>query len=160
MFDAHHDALFPRSPDARKHIASLRKSGYAGKQLLDLCERDLCGLDDDWITAGMLLGIFSDGAIFGVRESLTPASITDASLCLRGYDLAELRDPDGVMHHIHMHGFPGGELGYQGDLSDQARAQELTPLWQTLDWGLTPCGFGMSGKPFLLSIDLVPLQVD
>jgi len=138
MFDQHHDALPPRTKAARDRIVELLASSPTGQDMLDLCVWDLFKLDDDWITAGMSLGLLDDAVIFGVRD--------------RGRDLETFMSPDGALHHIHMHGFPGPCLAYQGDLSDRGRLDELVGLWDALDW--RPGCFGKRCDRILLSLDL------
>lgn len=138
MLDRHHDALRPRKQEARERIEELRSSLFTGQDVFDLCKRLLSPLDDDWITSGMGLGLLDDAVIFGVQD---PDSGLETFEC-----------PDRSVCQIHMLGFPGPELGYQGDLSDHARHRELDGLWQALDW--RPGGFGGRHDRILLSIDL------
>ncbi|HLJ60763.1 MAG TPA: hypothetical protein VKZ50_13645 [bacterium] len=138
MFDQHHDAVPPRTKEALDRIDELLASSPTGQDILDLCVEDLSKLDDDWITAGMSLGLLDDAVIFGVQNHVREAET--------------FVSPGGTLHHVHMLGFPGPSLAYQGELSDHARHEELVGLWDTLDW--RPGGFGTRRDRILLSIDL------
>jgi hypothetical protein len=138
MFDQHHDAVPPRTREALERIEELLASSPTGQDILDLCVEDLSKLDDDWITAGMSLGLLSDAVIFGVQD--------------RAKEAETFMSPGGTLHRVHMHGFPGPSLAYQGDLSDHARGKDLAGLWEALDW--EPRRFGNRPDRILLSIDL------
>ena len=114
LLDRHSDAVAPRGSRARSAIPQLRTTGFTSEDLLDLTRDDLSGLDDDWLLAGMELGIFSDAVVFGVRETSTD------------FGLTAFNDHVGQRHSLWIDsGLPGECFGFQGDLCDVARTDAL-----------------------------------
>jgi hypothetical protein len=139
-FDLHHDALPPRSlPELRAVRESLSVS-----DVVRLCSQDLSKNDDDWLKAGMELGMFGDAVIFGVEGA------SDANT-YRTY-----RDHLGGEHMIEMLSRPRSALAYQGSLSDRARNGALERIWDVLGWQILHQVFEfLPDRPrILLSIDL------
>jgi uncharacterized protein YoaH (UPF0181 family) len=118
MFDAHHDALEPACLD---RIRSLRAGGFSTGDVIELCRQDLRQLDDDWLRAGMHLGLIGDAVVFGVENHFNefPMDFTDKSGCAHRIELLEL---------------PGHGLGYQGSLSDLAKSYAYDRAWEILGW--------------------------
>ena len=143
MFDAHHDACTPR---CAREIMMLRKEGVTIDGLIDLCREHLNPLDDDWLVAGIELGLIRDAVLFGV-EDRSPSQ-TD--------HLREYADHLDEPHRVHILEFPGEELEYQGALSDLARHDRVAPIWDILGWDFRQRQFGFhhERQPFLLDIDL------
>jgi len=143
IFDAHHDASDPICPE---DIRELRKSGFDTSDLIDLCKNKLKKMDDDWLKAGMELGLIDDVVIFGVDNYFDKEK------------LREYEDHCGVKHRIEMIQSIISELSdNQGDLNDLARSKELCGLWDILGWEYSPeHGFMFSDdkKSILLDIDL------
>lgn len=142
MFDAHHDSLEPRNIATIREISEQSPSP---EQVFDLCDTQLSTSDDDWVIAGMELGLIKDAVVFGVTH----------------YQPTEkhrvFHDSRGIEHQLWMTcALPGESLGFQGDLSDHARSDELELLWSILDWNLGDSGFKFSSKPqpIILDIDL------
>ena len=73
MFDAHHDAL---EPACAGRLDRVRIEGLSAAILFDICtgarqndwDARLNPLDDDWVRAGMRLGLIRDAVIFGVHD--------------------------------------------------------------------------------------------
>lgn len=144
MMDRHHDGLAPRKTGAMESIRKLRESGITYPELFDLTKDMLSSLDDDWLRAGMELGMFSDAVVFGVDDRL-------------GENPNAFVDHVGKEHKIWINGgLPGECLGQQGNLSDLARGYEVKPLWELLEWDVHSGSFGFSesAETILLSIDL------
>lgn len=66
MCDRHHDALNPLKT-ASSELKRLRAEPSV-QGMISLCADHLKKNDDDWLKAGMDLGIFGDAAIFGVHD--------------------------------------------------------------------------------------------
>lgn len=142
MLDQHHDALAPRSEDAPMAIRRLRQNGITHDSLLRLTTDDLSALDDDWLRAGMELGLFSDAVIFGTDQTLEENPFA-------------FEDHMGVGHHIYISSvLPGECFGLQGSLSDAARGYATKPLWELLEWNIQEHGFGPPADKLFLTVDL------
>lgn len=142
MFDRHHDSLAPRSDLALDAIRELRRDGVAYERLLRLVADDLSNEDDDWVRAGMELGMLSDAVVFGTMQTL-PENPFD------------FEDHAGVRHRIFINpGLPGECFGQQGNLSDAGRGYAMKPLWDLLDWDIRKHGFRLSDERVLFDIDL------
>jgi hypothetical protein len=151
LLDRHSDAVAPRGSQARSAIPQLRTTGFTSEDLLNLTRDDLSGLDDDWLLAGMELGIFSDVVVFGVRETSTD------------FGLTAFNDHVGQRHSLWIDsGLPGECFGFQGDLCDMARTDALQPLWDLLDWKIDRegTGFRADAETVLVTIDLDAFAVD
>lgn len=147
MFDRHHDALPPRSGNSFKEIQALRQGEIEPERLLHVTE-NLSPLDDDWLRAGMELGLLGDAVIFGTDQSL------EQNPCV--FD-----DHTGLPHQIVINNrLPGECFGHQGSLSDVSRAHQLRPLWDVLDWSPRDCAFLPSAPTVLFSIDLDAFVVE
>ena len=124
LFDEHHDALPPRN---LKELQRACGQPLTPEHVVQICKTILSPLDDDWITAGMDLGLFDGAIVFGVRQMGDLEG-------LRSY-----RDISGIEHQLFFPSLPGRALGYQGELSDRARATQFvgfqedgTPGFQNL----------------------------
>ena len=142
MFDAHHDAIEPSCID---EIRRVRESGTGLKDLVCLCRDKLRHLNDDWVTAGMELGLIGDAVIFGVentRNHTLPKSFVDHC---------------NNRHRIELMGLPGKELKYQGSLSDLTKSTILSEVWRILEWQYTKdtgFKFARAASKILLDFDL------
>jgi len=141
MFDAHHDSF---DPECLSEIEQIREAGCSYNQLIGLCRDHLLKIDNDWLRAGMQLGLIDHAAIFGVEDR------RDAQ------KFKEFKDSKGNVHKIEMAALPGVELEYQGGLCDMASHGNRT-LWDILGWRIEPgVGFGFQSKSprILLDFDL------
>jgi hypothetical protein len=139
-FDLHHDALDPR---CLAELCAARES-LTVNDVVRLCGQSLSRNDDDWVKAGMELGMFGDAVIFGVRD-------TSDRHRYRTY-----RDDLDREHMIEMLERPHSALAYQGSLSDRARRGALERIWDVLGWQIVHQIFEfLPDRPrILLSIDL------
>lgn len=119
--DAHADTC-PVKETRLMDIKKMVKGGYNFADLAALTE-NLSHNDDDWIQAGMHLGLFSDSIFFGVDR------LNERREC------ETIKDMSGNNHHIEARtSLPGPMLGYQGELSDLAYEERYKHLWGLLGW--------------------------
>ena len=113
VFDHHQDALELRCGDKLRRI---RADGCTTSRRLELCDKHLRALNDDWIWAAMELGLVDNAVVFGVedRDSLTP--------------YVSFNDHVGKGHQIFFLGFVRDGLDHKGTLSDLARHDEFAPI--------------------------------
>lgn len=114
--------------------------------LIELCRHDLRALDDDWIKAGMELGLITDAVVFGVHDQ------TDA----RRAGVGPLTDHTGQTHRFFALRLPRSELMHQGRLSDLAYATEYRDIWEALNWDSGAGGFAFrqTDQALFLTLDL------
>ena len=132
--DYHFDAITPRR--GLGAARTLRTNGIPWSEFVQFVDGDLSKSDDDWIVAGMELGLLQDVVVFGAQEGTresTPALVDGA----------------GVAHTLlRSCSIPGPTLGHQGELSDLADRRRYGLLWNTLGWEHTPdVGFRFTGEP-------------
>ncbi|MBS1714602.1 MAG: UPF0489 family protein [Armatimonadetes bacterium] len=120
MFDAHHDGLVPNKLDKVRYLSA---QGVTAHGLIELCANDLAKNDDDWVIAGMELGIFDHAVVFGVEHHVPMDN------CIHHIDAAGKRHLIWASCYL-----PGTGLLYQGELSDHAKSEHLKQLWDILDW--------------------------
>jgi len=121
MFDYHPDNL---EPSCLNEIKQLREAGPTVESVIELCKTGLATLDDDWVIAGMELGLIEHIVTFGADGRY------DYSMRYK----SQHQDHLGHIHYLEYPALPKGELAYQGDLSDLARERELGRLWRILGW--------------------------
>jgi len=142
MFDAHMDSI---EPDCTEILGAARPN-LTPERLIDTCQNHLRKLDDDWIKAGMELGIFGDAIVFGGwHPESTPRADTYQ-------DKATSQN-----HRFFRVGLPLHALAYQGELSDLARSHaKSSDLWKILGWHMNGYVFDFVPglAPILLSVDL------
>src|SRR6266851_1736343 len=143
MYDSHHDAFNPQ-PGAFPKLRQLRARPSL-RGLVSLCGQFLSNADNDWLKAGMEIGMFGDAAVFGVE---------DPSNCPNGVYI----DRAGLAHRIECDNeIPGTTaLSPQGHLADVCRMSEFRPLWQLVGWESSHHTFRFvpNLRKILLSIDL------
>lgn len=141
-FDRHHDTREPPQ-ELRTELARVRSAGCRVADVVAVAGSRLSTINDDWLLAGMDIGLIGNAVIVGVERSWDAPE--------------EFQESDGTTHRIFLSSLPREALGYQGDLSDLARREALKPLWDTLGWGRVPGGqFGFTelANPILLDFDL------
>lgn len=144
-FDAHQDTLDP-SCSCKEDILRIRKSGITFNEIVHLCQEKLRKCNDDWIKAGMELGLISDAVIFWAGEEPNIGNLEN---------LKEYKDLQKNIHKIKLLGLPGTELKCQGDLSDTARWGGLSELWKILGWQYNSrFSFAEDERKILLDFDL------
>lgn len=141
--DRHHDACDLRKGVGR--LANIRRDELPAQALLDAVESDLAGQDDDWIKAGMELGLFGDAVVWGVDQNVPGLPDDDP-----------YTDHLGTKHNIFINSeLPGGQLEFQGDLSDLARRGQLQPYWDALGWNVAASRWAFRDEMrCVLNIDL------
>jgi hypothetical protein len=142
-FDAHNDHVTPGCID---QLRRTRESYLTVEILGDLCNQKLSKNDDDWIIAGMELGLIGDAVTLGVSTRVGEAGINK-----------EHTDHLDAVHQIATATHPGDEFEHQGRLSDIFRRDMCHRLWDILDWKHVPRGrfdFLETARPIWLDIDL------
>ncbi len=143
FFDMHHDARKP-NPDVMSKIHDSKDNGFDINTIIHLCKNDLSTRNDDWLIAGMELGLISDVVIIGVEDKHLPQNISNP-----------YRSRNNTEHNIRfLSSFLTDELSYQGDLVDYAR-DELKTMWEILNW--TPDNLKIqknNNEKWVLNIDL------
>ena len=142
MFDAHKDSIDP----GRSEVLRSARANLTTEKLIDICRNELRVLDDDWVKAGMELGIFADTVVFGGWLGNDPP------------DVDVYQDKSTSQNHAFIKSeLPLHALAYQGELSD-CSAKDATDqhLWRLLGWQFHDGVFGFAGEipPIVLSIDL------
>lgn len=143
-FDAHHDTVEP-TEDCMKEIKEIRQSGLSVERLVFLCKDKLRLTNDDWIRAGMELGLISDVVVFGVQQ------------CFDTKIPRQYADHTGMNHRIEICGLPPEELGRGGRLGASHDHRQPRELWDILDWNYEPqkgFAFGQRREKIVLDFDL------
>lgn len=143
-FDAHHDTKQP-VPDCMTEIKRIRGSGLSIGNLVFLCEEKLSLNNDDWIRAGMELGLISDVVVFGVQYHL------DSRIP------PQFADHTGGTHRIEICPLPREALERSGPLGACHNHRQPKELWSILDWVYMPqkgFSFGQRPERVLLDFDL------
>ncbi|MCD4783831.1 MAG: hypothetical protein K8T10_08410 [Candidatus Eremiobacteraeota bacterium] len=152
MFDQHHDSKVPRCLERIKNIV---KSGISFEKLIELCDVKstmentnevlLSKNDEDWIIAGMELGLIDNLVAFGTREHPQRYSFG-----INNYH----EDHLGKKHWLNYLSFPGSELSYEGCLSEYKDC--YSTIWRILNWRYKDYhfSFGNSSRKILLDFDL------
>jgi len=140
MFDAHHDT---RDPNCMEDIIRIKEAELTFSEIVNLCKERLSDRDDDWVKAGMELGLIDDAVIFGVEDGAS------------NRNLEKYEDQQGIIHKIKLLGLPREELDYQGDLSDIIRSEALSEFWKILGWQCnSQFSFVEDERKILLDFDL------
>ncbi len=121
MLDRHRDSLPPAGPDV---LAAYDPVNGTLEELVALV-RDVCSpRDDDWVTAGMELGLVGNAVQFGHEddddEPRSPVVV--------------YRDRKGREHRRYSLGRPVVELSYGGALAYRTNRQAEAGLWDVLGW--------------------------
>jgi len=144
-FDAHHDTLAP-TRSCNKDILRIIREGITFDKIVSLCQKKLRKSNDDWIKAGMELGLIGDAVIFWAGEEQNSKNLEN---------FKEFKDQQKNIHKIKLLGLPREELDNQGDLSDIIRLEDLSEFWKILDWQFNHhFSFAQDGKKILLDLDL------
>lgn len=141
MFDRHHD-FANIAESSRDKIATMVQAGTTQDNIIELCNYDLCKANDDWIRAGMELGLIGSSVTFG------------AAFVNLGDDMTFL-DHACNRHSFYQLGHPGDEMG--GRLGDIAVKERHEQLWRILGWEHISgydFDFTPSSSVFWLDIDL------
>ena len=117
-FDRHRDALAPE--DKAKVLGGLRASSFTFEELINCVKYHLSPRDDDWIVAGMELGLVSNVIQFGC--------IMDEDAA--GTVMTEYIDGTDLSHKIFHLDTPSRELSYKGALTDRNHKAAVAGLWE------------------------------
>lgn len=143
-FDRHHDCLPPRE------IEKTREIDIASISMFDFtvfCERDLSPRNDEWIIAGIELGMIQDVIVIGV----------DDIHCAAAENGKYPPGSDSYSRVVFKTGHLGHMLEYQGHLADHASSRSHADFWDILGWRFEQgikYWFNDERPPFLLDIDL------
>jgi hypothetical protein len=132
----------------------VREQGLAVESILDACDTvqsqqtHLSTLNDDWIVAGVDLGILKDIVIFGVERR--PRDL-ERNCSVQAYD--------GERHRIAFAELPGSALHPpDGDLINSCRTPQQTTLGEILGWSYhqdrDQYWFSDAPEPIALDFDL------
>jgi len=138
-FDRHRDSLVPE--DDNKILDTFRRRPKGFDELIHIVKFHLSPRDDDWIIAGMELGLISDVIQFGSGSGASED-------CCRDH-----KDCRGDSHRIFHLGRPVSEISYKGALADVSHAAAAAGLWETLELSQERCEFA-GGDPLVFDIDL------
>ena len=119
-FDHHDDGLAPKDIES---LAKFTNSEVDIREFFDYVEWELSTGDDDWLKAGMEIGLIGDVIMFGVERD------SNFQLPKNGY-----LDHRGVVHNIWMLKHLWHELSMAGSLGDLAKKDEVEDLWRVLGW--------------------------
>lgn len=141
--DRHHDACNLRR--GLGNLPEIRKADYPAAELIAAVESHLASSDDDWIKAGMELGLIGDAIVWGVDPDGPPSP-----------DSGPYLDHTGAAHQLFIKPeLPMGQLEFKGSLSDLARRDELQPYWDAIGWDVTRRQWGFhKNMRCALNIDL------
>jgi len=141
MFDRHHDSL---DPYCTTEISSALNRGVTFESIVALCKDALSKNDNDWLVAGMQLGLLADALILGAEgDNIEFPKI--------------VRGANGTDRRIDVIPLPRAALGYQGALTDVIRHYQYKAIWDTLAWHPQESGgywFDCCAPRVLLDIDL------
>jgi len=143
LFDAHTDSTTPK---CIRELERLRAKRFSADDLLRVCSEQLSERDDDWLKAGMELGLIGDAVVLGVSSG----NFLQPHECV-------YKDHVGKEHRIVAMGHPGDEFGHQGKLGNAGRVDEFAAGWRTLGWECSAAGvfrFAPNLGPVWLDVDL------
>lgn len=141
MFDYHDDFCHP-SESALLKIDEFLKNPSA-EELLKIVEFDLKFLDDDWVKAGMELGLIGNVFLF------------NAERCNIGIREEYVTNKFGS-HYMYNMGNVWEAISFEGKLNDITKSEINKDLWNDLGWELKggKFNFKKKRKKFILDIDL------
>lgn len=142
MFDMHDDGC----DVSQKTLDKIKNEFNNLKvfEIIEICKSYLNPQDDDWVKAGIELGIFSNIIAFGVHEKFNKSH----------YDYVDFR---GNSHSLNCLGLPIDELGGRGHLDDLCKRDAMVEVWEDLNWAFIPqtgFEFRKSDEKLLIDIDL------
>ena len=128
-FDRHDDAV-RLTPQKKQQLKAVRKSCFPqrnDKRIWQFTEFGLSVLDDDWVRAGMELGLIKHYIGFGNKEE-------DAGNIESGYE--KYMALDRYEHHLYSNGHLDWEFGARGVISDNnyRYAQKHTDITNDLQF--------------------------
>lgn len=147
-FDRHDDSLV-LSKEKRKRIKAIRKSCTLKRndeRMWRFVEFELRGLDDDWVRAGMELGLIKHYIGFG-HNPIDAGNIDQGFECYKTFDK--------MIHHLYSNGHLNYELDPRGVIGDESYGwtHKRNSLLNDLQFHFGHFDSGVIA-PFLLDIDL------
>ena len=141
MFDNHDDFLSPKE-DTIKKITEFLKNPDS-KSLNQIVEFDLRPLDDDWVKAGMELGLINNVFLFNSDESRIDFK---EKYVTKNFGTKYLYNLGDVW----------AALGYHGLLNDPIKKDYFKDLWEDFGWQLKERKFNFvkNRRKFVFDIDL------
>jgi hypothetical protein len=136
-FDRHKDSLIPTSVET---LSKVDIGKISDEELIGIF-KGLSARDDDWIIAGMELGLISEVMQFGSLDEEKKSETT------------KYTDSRGKLHRIFHLGRPCKELSHKGVLADEEHDSVKDGMWELFGWKPSITDAGFSGK-YLLDIDL------
>ncbi len=121
-FDRHRDALTPEA--VIDQLAVFRRDEGSVGELVEIVRDSLSPRDDDWIVAGMELGLIADAIQFK----------SDFENGAEDNPVREYLDAQGSIHRLFSLGRPVCELTYHGALVDDGHRAAASGLWETMGW--------------------------
>ncbi len=138
-FDRHRDALEP--VNGIEPLVNHCRGARNLRELIELVCVQLSPRDDDWVTAGMELGLIGDTIQFSSNPDMNAHE----------EPVAEYTDGVGSAHRMFRLGRPHVELSFKGALADPESRPAQRGLWERSGWN--PAGHRFSA-PYLLDFDL------
>ncbi|MGQ2981847.1 hypothetical protein [Flavobacterium sp.] len=120
MFDDHDDFVKPLAP-ALERIAEFNQNAPTEREFWSFTEFDLRVKDDDWVKAGMELGLINN--VFLFHSSKASYSFSEA---YQTQNFGEKR--------VYNMGAVWDALGFHGALDDFSNEAEYGQLWQDMGW--------------------------
>jgi len=120
LFDNHDDACTP-SKDALKIISKFNRKEPSLRDFWSFTEFDLKGMDDDWVKAGMELGLIENFFLFNATES---------SLSFQ----QDYRTKSYGIKRLYNIGTVWDALAHRGRLYDVVKHAEFGELWSDFGW--------------------------
>lgn len=150
----HHDDSVKLSQKQRQRASTIRSSCFAKRndeKVWQFVEFELSGMDDDWVRAGMELGLIKHYIGFG--------HAFDAGNIDNGYE--HYRSRDRVMHHLYSNGHLDSVLGDRGVIGDASYSwqQKRNALLDDIQFH-NGCFDNGAIDPFVFDIDLDCFSVD
>ncbi len=138
-FDRHRDALDPAN--GTEPLERYRRGQGNVAELISLVRVQLSPRDDDWIKAGMELGLIGNTVQFS----------SDLDMTAHEEPVMRYTDRVGVSHRMFRLGRPQTELSYKGALADDRHQAVWQGLWDVSGWNPAERRFT---APYVLDLDL------
>jgi hypothetical protein len=120
-FDRHDDAKPPIAPIS--DLQKLRTNPPTVEDFWSFVEWKLSGMDDDWLLAGMEMGLIGDAILIGGEITI---NIPNGGL--------KYTDCHAVEHRVYSQSHIWDGLHPHGWLRDLARDYELKTIWDVMGW--------------------------
>lgn len=143
LFDNHDDAVKPNK-EALKKIKAFNKKAPDIRQFWTFTEFDLRNLDDDWVKAGMELGLINNLFLFNSTQSHISF--------VENYETMNF----GIKRLYNL-GYIWDALSYRGNLYDVIKHNEFGQLWDDFGWVYDKESGKFSfkpSKPYIVDFDL------